>query len=1079
MRSNIERAGRVMVAGLGIGLVALCALSPGDGLRPRPGHPNQTRPELARLVQAIGAARVSDGRVTGGFAYAPWLRTDSGTPPDLSPDARIAIANLEKKAERSSSDADWAALGTSYVLTGEATKAIDLLEAAVIAPDPNPQWLADLAAAYLDAARRGRQSDFVVRALSAAEHACRLAPSLREALFNRALALEAIRLHGRARWAWGEYLRADPDSGWSREAQAHIDALDRVTASRSENDIEALLGAIERGIAPDRQMVYAARQPLRIAIETRLLPAWADHVLAGNPAGARESLRVARTAATLLAEAGGDPMPRDAVASIDRVGGSRELSARLATAHLALRDALHEFDADEVEAAHRSFTKAVETFRVIRSPYEYWSAIYAAVPVLATRDFDRVLSVLGGRTVTDVDRRYRYVGGRRHWLMGLVFSNEGRFLEADAEYRFALESFEIVGELQSAAAIEALVAENLGLLGNSVDAWRHEIRALERLQDAGPDFRKHLILQIASVLSVDSGFPWAALHFQAERIKMASAAGVTQAVDANDSYLSRADILSRLDDIEGTRNDLERAADALRSVNDEPLKRRLQAEIAVATGEAYVSVDPPKALRALTDAIDYFNDVAGEARATSLYVARARAQLAAGSADRAQSDLIEALTYFDRERNRLFERRDRTRFFRRGWEAYAQMVRVQAVVRRNAMTALGYAERGRARTLLETVSNSRSIEPLDPASLQRQLPDRVAALFFVSLDDRLLVWVVRRQNIRMFDLPVTSAIIRSAVDRVRWRLMHASPDPPTRADLASLHQMLIEPLSAAITGTDMLVLIPDGPLHLLPFAALIDAKSSRYLVQDYVLASAASLSTMLRRGRFDQISGNSDLNALIVGNPAFNGGAEGAQLPSLAFAEGEAHDIGALYPQHLVLTGADATKQSFLAQAAGSDVVHYAGHALVDDVEPLLSRLMFANSTSLRRDEGFLLASELSSLRFRRPTVVILAACSTATGEVSRGEGLLGLTRPFLEAGASSVVATLWDVPDNAAAEFFLTFHKRFVERRSPAAALAQAQRDFITAADVSRRRPSRWAWAATTGTIPQESSIGGNEWRN
>ena len=129
----------VVMAGLGAWYLSRTANRASD----------DSRPELAELVKAVGTYRPLETRLTGGFAYGSIqtpTRSGSGAQP-LSPDVRIALARIEKRASVSNSDSDWAALGTSYLLSGELDKGSGFLEAAVAAPAPSPLWLSDLSAA--------------------------------------------------------------------------------------------------------------------------------------------------------------------------------------------------------------------------------------------------------------------------------------------------------------------------------------------------------------------------------------------------------------------------------------------------------------------------------------------------------------------------------------------------------------------------------------------------------------------------------------------------------------------------------------------------------------------------------------------------------------------------------------------------------------------------------------------------------------------------------------------------------------------------------------------------------------------
>ena len=219
---------------------------------------------------------------------------------------------MEKRAATSRSDADWAALGVGYLVSGEFDKALEFREAAVSTSVPNPVWLSDLSAAYLLIADRRGQFELVPKALAVSELACRLDSRLGEAAFNRALALEAIHLPGQAQIAWRTYLAFDPDSQWSREARAHLTALEQaITASEARwADADRTIDAAVARQGLDAETISPIRHRLRARIETDLIPAWAQRELAGDLIGAREQLRRARTAADLLVRAGANAQGR-------------------------------------------------------------------------------------------------------------------------------------------------------------------------------------------------------------------------------------------------------------------------------------------------------------------------------------------------------------------------------------------------------------------------------------------------------------------------------------------------------------------------------------------------------------------------------------------------------------------------------------------------------------------------------------------------------------------------------------------------------------------------------------------------
>jgi len=188
-------------------------------------------------------------------------------------------------------------------------------------------------------------------------------------------------------------------------------------------------------------------------------------------------------------------------------------------------------------------------------------------------------------------------------------------------------------------------------------------------------------------------------------------------------------------------------------------------------------------------------------------------------------------------------------------------------------------------------------------------------------------------------------------------------------------------------------------------------------------------------------------------------------LKPLPGAESEVRGTAALYPRHLVLTGGAATKDRFVDAAPGYDVVHFGGHAMVNPEYPLMSRLLFSAEGASGHQQS-LFAHEIAGLRLPRTRLVILAACSTAAGTVSPGEGVVSVARPFLAAGVPVVVASQWDVDDRATEQLFLAFHRAFVESHDAVAALRTAQLSLLRGSNRVFATPQHWSAFAALGTV-------------
>jgi CHAT domain-containing protein len=150
-----------------------------------------------------------------------------------------------------------------------------------------------------------------------------------------------------------------------------------------------------------------------------------------------------------------------------------------------------------------------------------------------------------------------------------------------------------------------------------------------------------------------------------------------------------------------------------------------------------------------------------------------------------------------------------------------------------------------------------------------------------------------------------------------------------------------------------------------------------------------------------------------------------------------------------------------------ADVVHLATHALVDDKSPLLSKLLLATD----RDEmhhassAYITAADIYRLKLSRTRLVVLSACQTGVEKTYRGEGAVGLARPFIAAGVPLVVASLWPVESDDTANLMISFHKhRKQDHVSTAEALRRAQLEAIQRSRASQSFDYQWAAFVTVG---------------
>ncbi|MEA2562667.1 MAG: hypothetical protein QOH06_4171 [Acidobacteriota bacterium] len=321
--------------------------------------------------------------------------------------------------------------------------------------------------------------------------------------------------------------------------------------------------------------------------------------------------------------------------------------------------------------------------------------------------------------------------------------------------------------------------------------------------------------------------------------------------------------------------------------------------------------------------------------------------------------------------------------------------------------------------------------PLTVPEIQREVADSVTLVLQYALGrERSFLWAVTPDSLTSFDLP-PRAMIEEAARRVHG-LLSTAPQTlaraRTRQEMAELSRMLLAPAAGLLEGK-RLVIVPDGALHYVPFAALPAPGSKEPLVvlhEIVTLPSASSLAAIRREARPPATA-----TLAVVADPVFND----SKLGRLPFSREEAEALLALVPpaERLGALGLEASRETVLSgRLSRYRLVHFATHGIVDTDHPELSGLLLS--------QGFLRAHEIYRLSLPAD-LVVLSACRTALGREMRGEGLVGLTRGFFHAGARSVLVSLWEVEDRATAELMRRFYREMLkEGRPPAAALRAAQ---------------------------------------
>jgi CHAT domain-containing protein len=262
--------------------------------------------------------------------------------------------------------------------------------------------------------------------------------------------------------------------------------------------------------------------------------------------------------------------------------------------------------------------------------------------------------------------------------------------------------------------------------------------------------------------------------------------------------------------------------------------------------------------------------------------------------------------------------------------------------------------------------------------------------------------------------------------------------------------------------------VPSEGLWELPFQALLSS-SNKYVREDHALFYAPSLS-VLREMKNKALAQRARLQAGSAGFLAKVNPTTSSALPRLLAmgnqAEQEVTAIGEIYGARAstILIGNAAREETFKATASKYPVLHFAAHGVLDDVNPLYSRLLLA--TGSESEDGFLEAREIMKLDLHAE-LAVLSACQTARGQVGSGEGLIGMSWALFIAGASTTVASQWKVDSASTARMMIDFHRNLQSEQGPlrsSAAEALRKAAIKLMADPKYRHPFFWSGFVVVG---------------
>jgi CHAT domain-containing protein len=380
----------------------------------------------------------------------------------------------------------------------------------------------------------------------------------------------------------------------------------------------------------------------------------------------------------------------------------------------------------------------------------------------------------------------------------------------------------------------------------------------------------------------------------------------------------------------------------------------------------------------------------------------------------------------------------------------------------------------------------RSPQPVDLATLRSLMDPGLAILSYsVSTSATQLLVVTAKGPLMAYTIPLGQDAIRDKVELFRRLLSGGTRSSsfistqgsanPLYTIARSLYRELLQPAASVLDKSDRIVIVPDGPLQVLPWGAMIrevgpspesQSRSWQYLAEWKPISTvlSATLFAELRQSRRQAEYESGPRTIAAFGAPLVSQGLahkkadaiedirirsvarQGFNFEPLPASRAEIQQIASLFPQVTTYLGPEATEENAKSLPRTTGIVHFATHATLDERFPLNSAVVLSIPEKFEegKDNGLLQAWEIFEQVRIDADLVVLSACETGLGKEMGGEGLIGLTRAFQYAGARSVMASLWKISDRTTAELMVRFYKHLKDGLPKDEALRAAQIELI-----------------------------------
>lgn len=1001
---------------------------------------------LAQLHLAYHGRRPVEPRTSADFDYAPWSRTrgnNQANPIDQKAQDRAERFLLDATENQSDAKAHQA-LGIFYLAQSQFEKALNEFNLALNLSPEDAKLHNDIGATYFEKSKQaeteGRGDEFFENANASLKHlnrALEINGNLLEALFNRALMLQKMRLTSQARETWERYLEKDSASPWADEARKNLEILKQQGELPKEKS-QILHDFLEAYKSKNKERAWQIVSQTKelvtgVMIQQQLARKFLEESKQPKKNEADQILSAFLFLGKLEQEYAGDPYFAELAEYYAKTDQSRR--EKLLAAHDKLQKGYEQILKADFKEALETFQQAKEKFYSSVNMWEAQLAEYQICYCLCQIDQvkvsnERLLVVSGFCKLKNYKWLQAFVDG---WIGG-NYAYLGEFSKAIDYDQKSLITAKEIADIYNIQRDLIQLAEMYRSLDNSQKALSYIFDSLSYPTSYHTFPRQTLrnLFFTTGILYHFKLYEGASVYAQ-EELNLAQ----DQLKDkwmAHLGLIYSGAIYGDLQNYEEAFRQIDSSMQLAGTFQDEKIKQRLTAKSFVSLahlkrqagicGEALENYQLAiQIYERMESVIDNYEAQKGQLRC---YMMRQEDVMV-------KEKMPALLKLFDENRRKIVEEADRNIFFHNEQDVYDIAIEYAYTRLGDAEQSFNYAEDSRARSLLSLIGND-STPTFNLSEIRHQIPSPVQMVYYAVLEDKILIWQISETKITVAEKLIKSDELS---DKIQTYLKLLTEKRDIKVEARELYEILIQPIDSALDQDKIICIAADKILFRFPFASLVSPQTGKYLIEDYVLLYAPSATVFIEETEIArQKAANLSETILSVGNPSFSR-QEYPELADLPEADKEAGEIAALYDSAKIFVGEEATKEKIIKNLKEADVLHFAGHYAANNRSPSLSKLVLAASD--------LSVEEILRQKLPRTRLIILSACETGVENFFNGEGMIGAARAFLASGVPLIVASQWAVDTESTARLMINFHRyRRLQKLPTVLALRRAQIDML-----------------------------------